>query len=84
MFFSFGRKRSVKRKGIKKPPARLIKMCKRYRIKVTRKVGRKKVYKSTTVLKRLLKHKKLLKRKNKKTVRRTRRKSRFSLFGLKF
>ena len=79
MFFSFGRKRSVKRKGIKKPPARLIKMCKRYRIKVTRKVGRKKVYKSTTVLKRLLKRKqkqvkkkKVRKSKNRKT-RKTRR-----------
>ena len=59
MFFSFGRKkRSVKKKkGIKKPPARLIKMCRRYRIKVTRKVGRKKVYKSVTVLKKLLKKK---------------------------
>ena len=71
MSFLFGRKRrSVKKKG--KPPARLIKMCKRYRIKVTRKVGRKKVYKSVTVLKRQLK-KKIKKIKKSKKVKRNKK-----------
>jgi len=78
MFFSFGKKKkkvhSVKRKSSRKPPARLIKMCKRYRIKVTKKVGKKRVYKSVTVLKKQLRRKK---KNNKKTVRRVvkRRKS---------
>jgi hypothetical protein len=57
--FLFGRrrKRTVKRKGSKKPPARLIKMCKRYRIKCTKKVGKRRVYKKVSVLKKQLKRK---------------------------
>jgi len=49
---TFGKKRTLK-----KPPARLLKMCKRYRIKVTRKVGRKRVYKTVAVLKKQLRKK---------------------------
>jgi len=57
--FLFGRrrKRTVKRKGSKKPPSRLIKMCKRYRIKCTKKVGKRRVYKKVSVLKKQLKRK---------------------------
>jgi len=61
--FLFGKKkrrnvrRSTKRKGSRKPPARLIKMCKRYRIKCTKKVGNRRVYKKVSVLKKQLKRK---------------------------
>jgi hypothetical protein len=54
MIFSFGRRRKGVKKGPKKPPARLIKMCKKYRIKCTRKVGKRRVYKSVSVLKKQL------------------------------
>ena len=58
MFFDFGKKKKKSVRKVKRPPARLIKMCKKYRIKVTKRVGKKKIYKSVTVLKRLLKNKK--------------------------
>ena len=96
MFFGFGRKkRSSKNvRKHKKPPARLIKMCKRYGIKCTKKVGKRRVYKSLTVIKRQLKRKMKNRKskfgaKNKRTRRRTRRtrrktrRTRFSLFGFK-
>jgi hypothetical protein len=75
--FLFGRRkrRTVKRKSIKKPPTRLIKMCRKYKIKCTKKVGKRRVYKSVTVLKKQLKRK--LKNKKTRKVRRTRRKTRF-------
>jgi len=80
MLFSFGKKRrTVKKvKSMKRPPARLLKMCKKYKIKCTRKVGRKRVYKSVTVLKRQLR-KKMKHRKVRKVrkVRRVRRKFHF-------
>jgi hypothetical protein len=70
MFSLFGKKkRKTVKKTVRKPPARLIKMCKKYRIKVTKKVGKKRVYKSVTVLKKQLK-KKMKKSKGKKIVRR--------------
>ena len=83
------------RKGLKKPPASLIRMCKKHGIKCTRKVGRKRVYKSVSVLKKQLRRKKNLKKKKsvkRKSVRRKvhhrRRRARFgkrlSLFGFKF
>ena len=55
--FGFGKKRrSVKRKStkkvVKKPSARLLKCCKRYHVKATKKVGSKRVYKKSSVLKR--------------------------------
>jgi hypothetical protein len=76
--FSFGRKkkRSTKRKASKKPSAYLRKMCKKYRIKVTRKVGKRRVYKKVSVLK------KQLRKKMKKGHKRVqRRRSRLSRFG---
>jgi hypothetical protein len=77
------------RKGLKKPPASLIRMCKRHGIKCTRKVGRKRVYKSVSVLKKQLRRKKNLKKKKKNVkVHHRRRRARFgkrlSLFGFKF
>ena len=61
--FGFGKKRKsrkVSRKGRKgrkgssaKPPARLLKICKHYKVKATKKVGRKRVYKSIAALKKM-------------------------------
>ncbi len=57
---SFGKKRrtrrKVSRKGSKKsksakPPARLMRICRKYKIKATKKVGSRRVYKSIAVLK---------------------------------
>jgi len=96
----FGRRR-YRRKGVRKsrkgrkggrkvakPTKALVRMCHKHRIKVTRKVGGRKVYKKVSVLKKQLKRKMRLHRKkskkSKKTVRRTRRRrnSRFSLFRM--
>ena len=58
---SFGKKRrSTKRhmtkkhsKKVAKPPAKLLRLCKKYRVKATKKVGSKRVYKKVAVLKKL-------------------------------
>ena len=59
--------RRHRRKGTKrhhkKPSKSLIKACHKYKIKTTKKVGRHRVHKSITVLKRQLRHKKALRRK---------------------
>ena len=77
---AFGRTRRTRRyrrtRKVKKPSKALVKMCRRYSIKVTRKVGKKKVYKSLTVLKLQLKHKKTLKRRSKFDLRRRGRSTR--------
>jgi len=79
MFFSFGKKKRKSpkkvKKGVKKvvnrkPPTRLIKACKKFHIKVTKKVGKHRVYKKVSLLKKLLKNK--LKR-TKKTVKRVKK-----------
>jgi len=94
----FGRRRrggrksrkSVRRGGRKVRVSKaLVRACKKHGIKVTRKVGGKRVYKKTAVLKKLLRRKLKAKKvkkakKSKKHVRRRHRRSRFSLFGLKF
>jgi hypothetical protein len=60
--FDFGKKRrhrskrTVKRSkkhGSRKPPARLLRICKKYRVKATKKVGKHRVYKSIAMLKKL-------------------------------
>ena len=58
-FFSFGKKkrRSTKGKSVRKPPAALLRKCKRHRIKCTMKKGGKRVYRKTSVLKKLLRRK---------------------------
>jgi hypothetical protein len=70
MLFSFGKKRRSVRKSSKKgskPPAKLLKVCKKLRVKATLKRGGKRVYKKKSVLKklclrklRIIKKKKLL------------------------
>jgi hypothetical protein len=56
--FSFGKRRRVVKKsrkaGHRKPPAKLLKLAKKYHVKTTKKVGSKRVYKSVAVLKRQL------------------------------
>jgi len=49
----FGKKKRSRRvkRAVRKPSARLLKLCKRYGIKTTRKVGRRRVYKPVKVLK---------------------------------
>ena len=89
-FFGFGKKkRTTRRKTVsKKPPARLLRICKKYRVKATRKVGGKRVYKSIKVLKKLcLKKamalkKKLMKMKKSKKSKKTTRRRRKSRFGM--
>jgi len=66
--FGFGKKRRMVRrkssKKNKKPSKAILRMCKKYRIKATKKMGKKRVYKSLTILKRLIaKKKKMMKRK---------------------
>jgi len=60
-----GKRRKVKssrRKSVRKPPAALLKRCRKYRIKTTIKRGKHRVYKSATVLKKLIKMKKMKKK----------------------
>ena len=56
---AFGKKRKSSRKTRKsrKIPAKLAKMCRKYKIKTTKKVGKRRVPKSITVIKRQLKNK---------------------------
>ena len=86
-FLGFGRRRkSTKRKGTKRkgtkksvcrPPAKLIKLCKRYGVKATTKVGKKRVYKSVSKLKKaclkkaMAMKKKMMKKSKKSHSRRT-------------
>jgi hypothetical protein len=51
LLLGFGKKR----KSTKKPPTKLLKLCKKLKIKVTIKRGNKRVYKKTTLLKKLCK-----------------------------
>lgn len=73
--FLFGKKKKNKRSPgkVRKPPANLLHSCRKYRIKVTRKVGKRRVYKSISVLK------KQLRRKQK--VKHRRRRARHLAFG---
>jgi hypothetical protein len=79
--FDFGKKRrmSKRSKVHHKPPARLLSICKKYRIKATTKSGGKHVYKKVSVLKKLclrkaIAHrKKLVALKKKQMMKRSRR-----------
>ena len=71
-FFSFGKKkRTVRKSRGKKPPAAILKKCRKLKIKTMVRRGSKKVYKSVSVLKRLISKKKKLisKKKLKKSTR---------------
>ena len=82
-FLNFGKKKRKSRsKKVRKPPAKLIKMCKRFKIKCTKKVGKRRVYKSTAVLKKQLKRKMKSRKVHRKVHRRSRK--RVSSFGFSF
>jgi hypothetical protein len=89
-FLNFGKKKrkSRSKKGSRKPPAKILKACKRFKIKCTKKVGKRRVYKSVATLKKQLKRKmrKVRRRKSGKKSRRTRRRTRrrVSRFGFSF
>jgi hypothetical protein len=85
-FFLFGKKRRSTRKKAspKKPPAKILRMCKKLKIKCTVKRGNKRVYRKTSILKKLISRKKALKirRKTRRKTRKVRRVSRRSVgFG---
>ena len=72
----------------KKPPKALLKRAKRYHVKVTRKVGSKRVYKSVALIKKLIKKaiknvKRVKNNKKTKRVKRTKR-IRRNRFGSNF
>lgn len=77
MFFSFGKKkrRSNRTKrtkrvgGTRKPPAALLRKCRKHHIKTTKKNGKHRVYRSVALLKKLLRRKMKSHRKVKKTRR---------------
>ena len=81
------RRRTTRRKMVKKPSAVLVKLCKRYGVKVTS--GKSRKYKSTRVLKKqcakriraLIRKVKSQKRTKKSTRSRRSRRSRFGLKG---
>jgi hypothetical protein len=84
-FFLFGKKRRTRRKAGKKtrkPPAAILKKCRKLKIKTTKKVGSKRVYRSISLLKKLIKNKSKKSKKSRKVHRRKHRKvkSKFS-FG---
>ena len=74
--FGFGKRRrkttrkTSKKTGHKKPPARLLKICKKYHIKTTRKVGGKRVYKPVKVLAKACLKKAMAAKKHRKTAHR--------------
>jgi hypothetical protein len=78
---SFGKKkRSSRRKGTRKgksarkPPASLLRRCKKYHIKTTKKSGKRRVYRKISLLKKLL-NKKLKKLKKAKKSRKMKRRN---------
>jgi hypothetical protein len=96
-FLSFGKRKTRKtrkagkpRKGNRKPPSSLRRLAKKYKVKISIRKGRKRVYKKISVIRKEIKRKmrkakKAKKaRKSKKTrkVRRTRRRHGFGSFGL--
>ena len=81
MFFLFGKKQKSKRRHSKKPPASLLKMCKKYKVKTMKRVGNKKVYKRSSVLKKQCKVKARLMKKQKHKAKPSNRRTRRSGFG---
>jgi hypothetical protein len=83
MLLAFGKKRRSKRSSTKKsskgrkPPSKLLKMCKKYKVKVTIKRGSKRVYKKSSLLKKLCLKKKKAMNKKKKVVSRKKKSTRF-------
>jgi hypothetical protein len=74
-FFLFGKKKRRSRKPRKasKPPAALLRKCRKFKIKTTKKVGKSRVYRSASLLKKLLKKKMKKAKKAKKVHRKSKR-----------
>ncbi len=74
-FFLFGKKKRSSRKPRKasKPPAALLRKCRKFKIKTTKKVGKSRVYRSASLLKKLLKKKMKKAKKAKKVHRKSKR-----------
>jgi hypothetical protein len=70
---SFGKRKKTHKRS-RKLPASLLRRCKKYHIKTTKKVGKHRVYRKVSVLKKLLR-KKLKKVKGKRSHRRSHRRS---------
>ena len=68
------------RKTVRKPPKALLKRARKYRVKVTRKVGSKRLYKSVTLIKKQIK--KAMRRNKRSRTRTIKRKVRRSRFGV--
>jgi hypothetical protein len=81
--FSFGKKKKRRTAGVKKIPKNLKKLCKKYRIKISKKVGNKRVYRKVSLLKKLLK-KKMRKQKKAKLRRSTRKGRRYIKRSLRY
>ena len=73
--FSFGKKRKKvsRKKLIRKPPAALLKRCRKHHIKTTMKKGGRRVYRKVSLLKKLLKKKMRKARKSRKSRKVTRK-----------
>ena len=68
VLFSFGKYKKRSSKKTKAPPKALLRLCKKYRVKTTVKRGRRRVYKTVKVLKKLLSKK--IKKLKKKAIKR--------------
>lgn len=87
-FFSFGKKKRTRKsskagKG-RKPPAALLKKCRKLKIKTTKKRGSKRVYRSVSLLKKLIKRKARKARKTRKGSRKSHRRSGFGRIKSRF
>ena len=76
MLFGFGKKRKLVKKNSKnkKPSSRLVKLARKYRVKISIKVGKRRVYKTDKLLmkqirRKMKKSKKLLKKPRRRVVR---------------
>ena len=69
-------------KSRKKIPLKIIKLCKRFKIKITKKVGKKRIYRKLSILKKLIKNK-LKKSKNKRKSKSKRKRNSFGGIGVR-
>ena len=83
VLFSFGKRRKKSKKICKKPPAALLKRCRKYHVKTTMKRGKHRVYRKVSILKKLL-ARKIRKMKKSRKSRKSHKKTykRRSHFGL--
>jgi hypothetical protein len=86
-FFLFGRRKSKSRKTVKKgkkPPAAVLRKCRKLKIKTTKKVGSKRVYRKLSLLRKLIKKKTKKSKRSKRSRKVHRRKSSFGRIKSRF